>query len=236
MNIYIDESGTVNNHNKHFPYFVIALVHVKDKKKLDRAFKRFVAKNYSRLQDLDQPKYDGNGNIIKPGEKMFENGKFKELKGSQFDAQMKRDFIHYISRLDCFEVFIIEICNARLTDKFCSNSARVFNYPLRLALGRFISTSMLPNEECNLQLDERNERTETRHFLEEYLNTELVMNCSCNGPFTVRYFDSASNRMIQVADIYANWYYSQLLTGAYQDILNEQLETGVIKEIFRFPL
>lgn len=237
MLIYIDESGSVNNHNSsHCPYFVIALVHVKDKEKTQRAYKRFVASNLERLRELDQEKKDSKGRVSKTGGKMFSNGKFCELKGSQFDADMKRKFLSFFSAKQHFEVYYIKIANAKLSDRFCSNTARVFNYPLRLALGRFIRLGMLPNEECVLQLDERNERTETRYFLEEYLNTELIMNGTCNGPFRVQYFDSSNNKIIQIADVYANWFYSHLQTGAYEEELQAQKEAGIVREIFEFPL
>ena len=37
MHLYIDESGSINNHNAaHCPYFVIAIVHVKDKEKAQK--------------------------------------------------------------------------------------------------------------------------------------------------------------------------------------------------------
>ena len=85
-------------------------------------------------------------------------------------------------------------------------------------------------------LDERNERTATRSFLEEYLNTELVMNGSCKGPFRVEYFNSEDNKLVQLADVYANWYYSQLLTGNYAEELQAQQDENIIRSIFRFPL
>lgn len=237
MLIYIDESGSVNNHNSsHCPYFVIALVRVKDKKKTQRAYKRFVSSNLERLRELDTEKKNSKGKVVKPGGKMFVNGKFCELKGSQFDADMKKKFLAYFAEKQHFEVHFIKIENAKLTDKFCSNTARVFNYPLRLALGSFIKRGILPNEECILQLDERNEKTETRYFLEEYLNTELILNGTCNGPFSVQYFDSANNDIIQIADVYANWYYSHLQTGAYSEELKEQKTAGIVREIFEFPL
>lgn len=237
MLIYIDESGSVNNHNtSHCPYFVIALIHVKDKEKTQRAYKRFVSSNLKRLHELDTDRLDSSGRVIKAGGKMFSDGKFRELKGSQFDADMKRKFLSFFAEKQHFEVYYIKIENAKLSDRFCSNTARVFNYPLRLALGYFIRSGMLPNEECILQLDERNERTETRYFLEEYLNTELIMNGSCNGPFKVRYFDSANNKIIQIADVYANWFYSQLQTGAYDTELKMQKDAGIIRGIFEFPL
>ena len=236
MHLYIDESGSVNNHNaSHCPYFVIALIHVKDHKKTQRAYKRFVSSNMERLRELDKDRIDPKGRIIKTGGKMFTNGKFSELKGSMFDADMKREFLSFFAEKQHFDVYFIKIANAKLSDKFCSNTARVFNYPLRLALGYYIKRGSLPNEECFLQLDERNERTETRYFLAEYLNTELIMNGSCNGPFHVQYFDSANHHIIQLADVYANWYYSHLLTGSYEKELKEQLESGIIKGIFEFP-
>lgn len=235
--IYIDESGSINNHNSsHCSYFVIALVHVKDKEKTQRAYKRFVSSNLDRLRKLDVEKKDSRGRVIKPGGKMFNNGKFCELKGSQFDADMKRKFLSFFAVKQHFEVFYIKIANAKLSDKFCSNTARVFNYPLKLALGYFIRRGLLPNEECLLQLDERNEKTETKYFLEEYLNTELIMNGSCNGSFKVKYFDSENNKIIQLADVYANWFYSHLQTGAYSEELKAQQKANIVRDIFEFPL
>ncbi len=237
MLIYIDESGSVNNHNLlHSPYFVIALVHVKDKEGALKAYKRFVSSNFARLLELDKERVDDKGKLLRPGGKMFKDGKFHELKGAQFDAEMKRKFLAFFAQKPLFEVYFIKINNAMLEDRFCTNTARVFNYPLRLALGYYIKTGMLPNEECLLQLDERNERTESKFFLENYLNTELIMNGSCNGPFSVRYFDSACNRLIQIADVYANWFYSHLRTDAYNAELQQQMAAGIVKGVFEFPL
>lgn len=236
MQIYIDESGSINNHDAaHCPFFVIALVRVTNKEKALRAYKRFVSSNSDRLLKLDTEKKNSAGKITHAGGRMFINGKFKELKGSQFDARMKRKFLEHFAKSPHFEVYFIKVINSKLTDKFCSNTARVFNFVLKLALSYFIKHGTLPNEECILQLDERNERTETKHFLQAYLNTELIMNDSLNGPFSASYFDSANNRMIQIADVYANWYYSHLITGAYETELQEQCDCGIIKGIFEFP-
>lgn len=236
MLIYIDESGSVNNHNtSHCPYFIIALVHVKDRDQTQRAYRRFVSANMKRLRELDKPRINSGGRVLKSGGKMFINDTFRELKGSQFDSDMKRRFLSFFAQKQHFEVFFIKIANAKLSDKFCSNTARVFNYSLQLALGYFIRSGVLPDEECFLQVDERNERTESRFFLEEYLNTELIMNGTCSGPFNVKYFDSANNKIIQIADVYANWFYSHLQTGAYGEELKEQREKGIIRGIFEFP-
>ena len=161
MNLYIDESGSINNHIPNNKYFIIAIVKATNKDALKRAYKRFVSSNHDRLFELDQDKTDSNGKIIKAGGKMFSGESFKELKGSQFDRDMKIKFIDFFTRKQSFELFYIRIENSKLTDSFCSNTARVFNYSLKLALDYFITHGYLPNEDCFLQLDERNEKTET---------------------------------------------------------------------------
>ena len=236
MIIYIDESGSINNHMTGNDYFIIALVRVLDKDGLKKSYKRFVSSNYNRLLALDKDKiHPKNGNIIKNGGKMFKNGKFWELKGSQFDKDMKLRFINFFSRKQSFELYYIKISNKKLTDQFCENTARVFNYTLKLALEFFISKNYLPNENCSLQLDERNEKTETKYFLENYLNTELSMNGTVTGKFKVEYFDSANNSLIQIADVFANIYYSHLQTGAYNEEIKNLKDKGIFKFTFIFP-
>lgn len=100
----------------------------------------------------------------------------------------------------------------------------------------FINTGYLPNEDCILQLDERNEKTETRHFLENYLNTELSMNGTTNGKFAVQYFDSANNNIIQIADVFANLYYSHMKTGGYEEEIKKLKDTEKLKSSFKFPV
>lgn len=236
MIFYIDESGSLDNKHLQKPYFVISLIVVKNKKKLRTAFKRFIASNLDRLQRLDQEKTDANGKVLKSGNKMFKDGKFVELKGCQLDAAMKRKFIKYISRNNYFEVFLLRVDNRRLQDSICANTARGFNYIIKLALYSFLKNGLIPNEDCMLQLDERNEKTETRHFLENYLNTELTLSGIAEGNFEVKYFDSADNQFIQLADFFANWYYSHLLSEAYTEELDQLQQAGIIKSIFVFPI
>ncbi len=236
MNLYIDESGSINNHIPNNKYFIIALVRPTNKEALKRAYKRFVSSNFDALKALDQEKVNHSGKVIKPGGKMFSGDKFKELKGAQFDRHMKSIFCDFFSRKSNFEVLYIKINNEKLTDQFCSNTARVFNYTVRLALEYFIKNGFLPNEDCSLQLDERNEKTETKFFLENYLNTELALSGVSNGRFDVSYFDSSNNALIQIADVFANLYYSHLQTGAYEDEFNKLKEAGIVKFTFEFPM
>ncbi len=236
MNLYIDESGSINNHIPNNKYFVIAIVRAINKDALKRSYKRFVSANYDRLFELDQDKIDCDGKIIKVGGKMFSGNSFKELKGSQFDRDMKIKFIDFFTRKKSFELFYIRIDNSRLTDSFCSNTARVFNYSLKLALDYFITHGYLPNEDCYLQLDERNEKTEAKFFLENYLNTELFMKGTSTGQFSVSYFDSANNSIIQIADVLSNFLYSELQTHAYTSELEKLNNSGILKYIFDFPM
>ena len=170
--IYIDESGSINNHIPNNKYFIIALVRATNKDALKRAYKRFVSANHDKLLELDKDKvHPKTGKVIKEGGKMFSNSSFKELKGSQFDKEMKQSFVDFFSRKQSFEIYYIKIANDKLTDHFCENTARVFNYTVKLTIEYLIRKGYLPNENCSLQLDERNEKTETKFFLENYLMT-----------------------------------------------------------------
>lgn len=236
MNIYIDESGSINNHSPSNEYFVIAMVLVLDKNGLSRAYKRFISSNYQTLQLLDKEKIDNETKkVLKAGNKMFINGNFKELKGSQFDRELKLKFLEFFSREHYFDVYYIKISNKELTDKFASNTSRVFNYAIKSAIDYFLKNNLLPNENCHLQLDERNEKVKSRYFLENYLNTELAYNEDVIGNFTVTYFDSSNNRFVQIADVFANLYYSELQTNQFTEQFAELKEKNILKHIFEFP-
>ena len=224
MNIYIDESGSITNQFPDSqPYFVIALVHVKNREKLCRAYKRFVSSNEARLRELDH------------GSKMFRNGKFRELKGNQFDRQMKIDFVNYFARNHYFELYYIKFNNTELSDRFCQNTSRAFNYVMCQAMRYFFSKGYLIDEGCYLQLDERNEKTEAKTFLENYLNTQLIIEGIVDNEFTVLYFDSSNNQLVQIADVFSNLFYSHLKTGAYEEQIHYLKKEGYLRCIYEFP-
>ena len=166
---------------------------------------------------------------------MFQKDKFLELKGYAFDRDMRRDFVDFFAQKKHFELFYIILENERATDIFCSNTARAFNYLVRKNLEYLFVHGMIPDEKCCLQLDERNEKTETKHFLENYLNTELVLNNVCSQPFTVQYFDSSQNKFIQMADVFANLMYANLRTNAYRDEFSRLKKENIMKFRFKFP-
>lgn len=112
--IYVDESGSINNHMPNNKYFVIALIRAINKDSLRKAYKRFVSSNYEALKELDKDKVNQKtGVIVKEGGKMFLNGSFKELKGSQFDKEMKHKFVDFFSKKQSFEIYYIKIANSK---------------------------------------------------------------------------------------------------------------------------
>lgn len=203
--------------------FIITLIVPTDKRKLEITYKRFVSKYYDDLKILDKEN------------KMFLNEKFYELKGSQLDKLMKQKFVEFFSKKKHFEIYYIRIKNCQLSNDFCKNTARTFNYVIRLALQYLITNNFLKQEDFVLQLDERNEKTETKDFLENYLNTELNLGGTTTGKFTVIYFDSANNKFIQIADVFSNLFYSQLLTNNYTNEMNILKNKDILKFEFVFP-
>lgn len=225
MNLYIDESGSMTTTNINGnPYFVISMVAVNDSQKVKRYFKRFVSKNLSELKRIDCRK------------KMFEGDKFKELKGSELIPKLKKEFMTSMFRENCLKVFYIVLDNQSITPNFYLNTARAFNYCIKLALSYYLRTGKIGKEINNIEIDERNERTKTKFFLEEYLNTELLLHEGVlDKNISVQYFDSSQNIYIQIADVLANIKYSDLLTCNYNKELNDACYKGYIKKDFVFP-
>lgn len=224
MLICIDESGSINNHNEYQPFFVVTLVHVLGKGSLKRKYIKFVKDNLKRLKELDVDN------------EMFEGDVFRELKGHYFDADMKHRFLSFFKDSKSFELYYIKYYNKNLTDKFCQNKERAFNYPLKKAFSFFIRGGYLPNEDCHINLDNRNLKTDSKMQLDEYLNTDLIGGIGYNGTFTVDYYDSKNNRFVQIADVFSNIFYNSLFTNDFDNEIRQYRNTGKIRRIFEFPL
>lgn len=223
--LFIDESGsmTVTYCSIH-PYFVVAIVRAKDPDKLKRVYKRFIKKYMSDLKKADR-----RGS-------MFRGDDFIELKGNCFTSELKKAFVEYFCKNEYFEVFYIVAENRKIKGHIYDNTARAFNYFIKLALEYYIRHGYIQKSGIDIQLDERNERTETKHFLENYLNTELLLAGIIEDECKVSYFDSSNNIIIQVADVFANLLYSELRTGAYAEQFERMKTEGYVKHIFKFPL
>ena len=62
------------------------------------------------------------------------------------------------------------------------------------------------------------------------------MNGTTNGKFAVQYFDSANNNIIQIADVFANLYYSHMKTGGYEEEIKKLKDAEKLKSSFKFPV
>ena len=225
--LYVDESGSMTAvHFATRKYFVICIVRAKDPEKLKKAYKRFVSSRLKKLKAID----DGS---------MFSDNEFRELKGNTFTPDMKRDFINYFCRNNYFELFYIIADNAKVASKqggrLYKNTARAFNYLLKQALSYYVSHGYISGTDISIQLDERNEKTKAKFFLENYINTELFLNNIIDTECTVTYYDSCQNKIIQVADVFANIMYSHLVSGNYVTEIESMKRSGYIKHCFYFP-
>ena len=226
MNVYMDESGSVHPvSSKLNRFFIISIIMPENIKRLKRVYKIFVRKNLERLRQLDKEN------------KMFQkNGKFQELKGFCFDRQMKLEFLRFFCQNHLFKVAYIVLDNYQLQEKFISNKARTFNYLLKLFLTSSLQRKYIVTREMFLHIDERNVRTNSRFSLEDYLNQEIVLSLDLLDVVNVRYYDSARNQLIQVADVFSNILYSNILTkGAYNQELKKLMKNGYILPLFKFP-
>lgn len=226
IDMYIDESVSINPFITRLKrYFVVGIVIPKDKEKLKRIYKLFVRKHMEELRKAD--KYN----------KMFdENGNFIELKGSCLTKELKIKFANFFCRNNLFEVRYIILDNSLINDKFIINKARTFNYLLKLFLINSKQRGYIKDREIYLHIDERNVKTDSKFSLEDYLNQELVLSMDLIDTAKVHYYDSSQNVFIQIADVFSNLLYSNMLTnGEYNDTIKELKENGYILAPFIFP-
>lgn len=222
--LYIDESGSnTNKEVDQFPYFVICLVRVFDKEKLKKVLKRFISKYYNDLKNID------NG-------KMFKNNKFRELKGSSLNIEMKYKLSNYLAQSSLFEVYYIIVDNKKIENKFFLNKDRTFNFLLDIFLYDNLHKNNLPYSNYIIQIDERNLKLEATKVLQEYLAIQLSLKNELIEDITVEYFDSENNSFIQISDFFSNLYYSYLMRpDNYTDIVEHLKNQNIIKDVFAFP-
>lgn len=226
INVYVDESGSITHrHYDNNPYFIIALIKVNNVKKLKRVFKRFISSHIEQLKALDHD------------DCMFCDDKFKEIKGYELSDTIIADFITYFTKAHYFEIYYLKIKNSALTDSFCDNTARAFNYVIKYAIEYFLKKEYWEKDVSYvLQLDERNEKTRSKFFLEDYLNTELYTTGIIKYPITITYFDSANNSLVQLADVFSNLFYKSLKNkNKFGHYIDELEKLGFLRIIYRFP-
>ena len=226
QHLYIDESGSMlAGGTGQAAAFIISIVRVKDPTRLRHIHKHFVGKHMDELRKSDMQ-----------GKMFNKDGKFIELKGSAMTPDLKRKFLSFFCQNHLFDVFYIEVENAHVSKGLYRSTARAFNYLLRKAFQHWLRTGEFLPEEYDLQVDERNVKTNSRATLQEYLNTEFQLEDNIDASFSVSYFDSSSNKLIQIADVFSNVFYSERMTGAYSEDLKALERSGYLHKKFVFPL
>ncbi len=225
INLFIDESGSMTcDYVNGDSNFIICLIYTKNKDLLKRSYKYFIKSHYQKLKSSDKRN------------KMFKDNKFCELKGAAMPISLKKEFVEFLSKEPNFELYYIITDNKYIEEKFYKNTARAFNYLLRIALETLIRKRFLPNkEEIEIQIDERNERTGAKQVLQEYLNMELQLDQKLTEEIHVKYFDSIDNQIIQIADFFANLCYSHLMSNNYTEDIKKLKKSGILKYVFTFP-
>lgn len=222
--LFIDESGTMSTeYCEKFPFFIICLLHVLDKRKLKTITKRFISQHMEELKSLGSTK-------------MFKNGKFIEIKGSELSYDLKIELARYLCKYEIFEIIYIDVNNKKVKEKLYRNKARAFNYLVDLCLGHTMLKKVLPKGEYHIQIDERNIKTNAQKTLEDYLAMELGFKKNYISDVSVEYFDSADNVYIQLSDFFSNLFYSYKMNNTgYKSIIDEMKQKGILKYIFEFP-
>ncbi len=228
QNLYIDESGSMTSeYTERWPYFTIAIVTAPNKDKAKRVVKRFVSKNIEALKASDFE------------HKMFLDGNFHELKGSCMCGDIQADFIKYMCQNETIKVFLVQVENQHIQYGLYKNTARAFNYILGQALTNLFDSGLLQKDDYMLHIDERNQKTGTIHSLEDYLNIQLCIDRNLADSITVKYYDSAQNSLIQVADVFSNAYYKHCMKNGraefISDILNLKTAEGYFPAVYQFP-
>ena len=188
--LYIDESGSMTTkYVKHFPYFVISVVRVFNREALKRKLKIFISKNYELLKDADKEN------------KMFLNGKFVELKGVALTYDLKIKLSNYLLNYcrGLFEVNIILIKNKNIVPKTYDNTARAFNYFINLFMTNKLHKGDYLCDDYEIQIDERNTKTNAQKSMEDYLSIDLTMKQELAKSISIKYYDSCRNNLIQTS-------------------------------------
>lgn len=210
MNLYIDESGTINkNKIKKSKFFIIGGLDTDDPYHVIRQFKRakkdFIIKN------------PNCGLNIKD-----------EIKGSEMPFGMKKMIFERIKKNTDAKFHFIMIDNHNVYPNLLEQPSLTFNYMISVGINSLNRKRLINNyEQLFMLIDERNQAVNSLNSLEEYLRIEFTIKTDMFDKVKVRYKDSKNKDLIQLADIFCNTVYriakNHALGGPNQDTKNRQL-------------
>lgn len=212
--IFLDESGSIHK-NSHCKFFAIGgyICEFCDKNRIKQTFKKV------NKQIKDNNNIDLN----------------KELKSYDYSVLEKIDIFNAVQDFNTF-VGISKIFDKDSMIKDITNVSTFYNYSVKILFCDLIKKYLLDSDvEYNfiISLDSRSTSLAQNEYmqkqLEDYLNTEF---CLYNYKFSVKYYDSATNFQIQLADIIVNTIYN-----SYKDIsLVEDIMPVLKPKNFRFSI
>lgn len=232
--LYIDESGTIPKSETIVDKddcFVLGIIISSCPVKIRRCFRKGIV-NLTNKFDKYKQELDISG----------------EIKGSNVREKHKEMIFSrvYDKHSDTWELGIIRLHNKSASNNFRENSARAFNYLVWTFLRYYFTHNKIltePVEKIYLTIDERNVASKSRYELEGYLqmkNFELSVstNTSLFSEARVKYVDSSTESLVQMADMVANSYYRWLGHGESGSKPNSisMLETKLVNDcIFEYP-
>lgn len=229
---FVDESGIITKSKetaKSREFFTIALIFTNNSDKVKRIFRKEVAKLMRKDRKLLN---------------LFEQN--HEIKAN--DISEKKKTILYQKLVDkckdCLEIGIIALDNVNIQDNFRDVKARSFNFLIKdFLVNSFSKHSKFKGKDKLLDsldfiIDEQNVSTKCNFDLEEYLNIVALEHPICKKDIKVKYVDSSTSYLVQLADFVAN--------TAFRDFSHKQPKAssnlGLLKElicggfIYRFPV
>ena len=194
----MDESGIITKSKetaKSREFFIIALIFTNDINKVKRIFKKEVAKLMKKNKKLLN---------------LFEQN--HEIKANDISEEKKTILYQKLAEKckDCLEIGVIALDNVNIQDNFRDVKARSFNFLIKdFLVNDFIKHSRFKNEDelfdsLNFVIDEQNVATKCNFDLKEYLNTVALEHPICKKDITVKYVDSSTSYLVQLADFVAN--------------------------------
>lgn len=228
ITLFVDESGTVpkdrvcNN-----GYFIITILSIKND---DISYVKKVFKK-ARLNEVKKKKF------------LYQKlSSEHEIKGSELTETQKANIYQKVFKKcgDKIELAVIALNLQEATDRFRSNSSRVFNYLIKFYLDKYFRKNSKFDNITQMQfiIDERNVATKSKYTLQEYLNTELNMTEDLSHEdIIVKYYDSKKFLLLQLADFISNTFYRNLQKNNKESEQNVSLllKYTCKNEIFKFP-
>ena len=177
LNVYIDESGNLGTSDN---YFVIACVISENEKPV---------RNFMKKAEL------------KVKRTFTKFGNAKEIKASDAYPPIKEYYYRKISEKD-FQVFYI------VADKNCiysylnKDKNNLYSYLLHFLIVQIVKAKKC--NKINLIMDNHTVRTESKNSFADYINIKLNFELGIDCNVSVKYVDSCTSYMVQVADFIAN--------------------------------